>query len=99
MGGDETVGVRGRGGRGEAARARGRPGGDEAARARGRRGWGRTSRASRGGPGRLWPPRDARDVRVSQGMTQGRGLRHGDMALKKTWPGFEPPWGPKGRAE
>src|ERR1700742_3096702 len=30
------------------------------------------SRASRGGPGRLWPPRDARDVREIQGSPQGR---------------------------
>ena len=29
------------------------------------------SRASRGGPGRLWPPRDARDVRVSPGCARG----------------------------
>ena len=34
------------------------------------------SRASRGGPGRLWPPRDARDVRVSPGSPQVRHVRH-----------------------
>src|SRR6202000_3284459 len=31
------------------------------------------SRASRGGQGKLWPPRDARDVREIQGRSQGRG--------------------------
>src|ERR1700753_396714 len=30
------------------------------------------SRASRGGPGRLWPPRDARDVREIQGRARVR---------------------------
>jgi hypothetical protein len=30
------------------------------------------SRASRGDPGRVWPPRDARDVRGSQGVEEGR---------------------------
>jgi hypothetical protein len=30
------------------------------------------SRASRGGPGRLWPPRDARDVREIQGRSRVR---------------------------
>ena len=38
------------------------------------------SRASRGGPGRLWPPRDARDVRVSPGRPR---VRHASQARSR----------------
>ena len=37
------------------------------------------SRASRGGPGRLWPPRDARDVRLPPGRPQVRHELHASV--------------------
>jgi hypothetical protein len=44
------------------------------------------SRASRSDPGRLWPPRDARDVTLSAEV-------HKDVALTNTRPWFRPPIG------
>ena len=38
------------------------------------------SRASRGDPGRLWPPRDARDVSLSLGKVKGPSVFRRNVA-------------------
>src|SRR6185312_3673536 len=62
----------------------------------------RPSRASRGGPGRLWPPRDARDVTLPAGSGEVRDASGGKST--ETWPsqtrdqGSGPLQGTKSRA-